>query len=210
MFITTKRILLFSGFLILIVGIAFYFYQQKQPNPEPITIYNVPHLDFQAKSPPAGAVQDKVTPIVPLQRDKEQSLPQTPPAAVMDISSTTEKKDDALSEEVIQKWVTDVKAEIERLNTRFLKKYPELFNISNMTKEDFLKRYPTPEAQQELLEYVQRVQPEMFAELRAVFSNLPIEIVDDILLEAKNHFVQMWGQETTDQVILQLRTELGL
>ena len=50
----------------------------------------------------------------------------------------------------------------------------------------------------------------MFAELHAVFSQIPREIVEDILSESKAYFIQQWGTETADQVMNQLRRELGL
>ncbi|MYK23745.1 hypothetical protein F4054_15995 [Candidatus Poribacteria bacterium] len=99
---------------------------------------------------------------------------------------------------------------LEDLDRRFAEKYPELLEISTMTKEDFFEAYPTAESQQALLERVQRAQPEMFAEINAVFSLIPREIVEDILSEAKAYFIQQWGSETANQVMSQLRRELGL
>ena len=122
----------------------------------------------------------------------------------------SEKKEDVLSEEVIQKWVDDVITELEQLNSRFMEKYPELVEIAMMTKEEILETYLTPESQQELLEYLQRVRPEMLAEFSDVFSRVPIEIIEDLFLEAKDHLVKMWGQEIADQAVHQVRKDLGL
>ena len=208
-----KKILLLCGCFILIGGVAFYFYQQNKPDPEPVKIYNAPKRapkqDPSAKISPVRAAPSEVTSIEASQTGKEKSLSETPKPSVTH-TATSEKKEDVLSEEAIKKWVTEIVEELEQLSTRCMEKYPELFQISNMTKEEFLETYPTPESQQELLEYVQRVQPEMFAEISDVFSRVPIEIIEDILLEAKDHFVKTWGQEAADQVMSQLRTELGL
>lgn len=217
---TLKSILLLCGCFILVGGVVLYLYQQNKPDPEPIKIFKVPKLapkqDISVKTPSGKSSSAEVKSIEdtqvghefpPHEHSQDRLKISTP--AVPD-TSTLEKKDDVLSEEVIQKWVTEAMEELEQLNTRFMEKYPELFEISKMTQEEFLEKYKTPEEQQAFLKYVQSVQPEMFAELRAVFSNIPIEIVDDILLEAKDHFVKMWGQEATDHVMSQLQTELGL
>lgn len=216
MFITLKRVLLFCGCLILVGSIAFYFYQQNKPDPEPIKIYNAPKQVAAMKAPPVEAALTEVAPIEDSHaghdhppHEHSQDTPEISIPAVTD-TSTLEKNDDVLSEEAIQKWVTERIEELERLDTQFMEKYPELFEIGMMTKEEILGKYSTPEAQKELVEYVQRVQPEIFADIRAVYSNIPIEIVDDIFFKTKDHFVKLWGQETADQVMRQLRTELGL
>ena len=91
-----------------------------------------------------------------------------------------------------------------------MEKYPELVEIAMMTKEEILETYLTPESQQELLEYLQRVRPEILAEFSDVFSRVPIEIIEDLFLEAKDHLVKMWGQEIADQAVHQVRKDLGL
>ncbi len=216
MFITLKKNLLFYGCLILVGIVAFYFHQQNKPDPEPIKIYNAPKQEAAMKAPPVETALTEGTPIEDSHaghdhppHEHSQDTPGISTPAVMD-TSTLEKNDDLLSEEAIKKWVTEVMEDLEWLDKYFLEKYPELFEIGMMTKEEFLGKYSTPEAQKELVEYVQRVQPKIFAEVRAVYSNIPIEIVDDILLETKDHFVELWGQETADQVMQQLKTELGL
>ena len=213
MSITLKKLLIFGGCLILVGGVSFYFYQQNKPDPEPVEIYNTPkRVKKQAPSatiPPNPDALSEGGTREDAQTAEEQPSSETPAPSVTH-TVPPEKKDDVLSDEAIQKWVTEVMEDLEQLNTQFMEKYPELLEISKMTQEEFLEKYATPEEQQALLEYVQSVQPEMFAELRAVFSSLPIEIVDDILLEAKDHFIQIWGQEAADHVIRQLRTELGL
>ena len=220
MFITTKKILVFCGCLIFVGGVVFYFYQQHQPDPEPVKIYNLPKLgskqDSPVKASPIETARANVTPIDDAHTGHDHPLheqsPDTPEISASTVTDVAapEKKDDVLSEKVIQKWVTDTMALLDQVNVRLVEKHPELFEISQMTREQFFEKYSTPEAQKVLLEYIQRVRPEISKELRAVFSNIPIEIADDILLEAKDHFVKMWGQEAADQVVHQLRTELGL
>ncbi len=225
---TTKRMMFLCGFLVLVGGVAFYLFQQNKLSPEPIAsdtvLKLVPKQEIPDETP---RVQAGLTGKPPAEdphaghnhpphehsHDKpeaEISSGETPDAEGADTVAPTNENAEVLSEEAIQKWVTETMKALDDLNTRFMEKYPELLEISQMTKEDFFEKYPTVESRQALLEYVQSVQPEMFAELRAVFSNLPIEIADDILLEAKDHFIQMWGPETADQVMAKLRAELGL
>ena len=213
MFITTKRVLLLVGCFILVGGVTIYFYQKNKPAPETVTIYKVPKplpkQDTLAKASPDHADHDEKTSILPsqtehvqpnLDMDKEQLVPHIVPLP----------KDNVLSDKAIQKWVDDVTEELDLLDAQFLEKYPEIFEISKMTKNDFFEKYPTIQDRQELAEYVKRVQPEMLAEVKAIFSSLPIEIVDAVLLGAEDHFVKMWGQETADLVMQRLRRELGL
>ena len=230
MFRNTKgRVVTLCVFLTFVVGIAFYIHEQSKPAPEPIKSNKT--LGPQSKRVvPVEIPQGETTPeeLGPLAADVhiehshllhrhspdmsevEASPVEAPDAEKINTVASTDENTEVLSEEAVQKWVTETMEVLDDLNTRFLEKYPELFEIGNMTREDFFEKYPTVESRQALLEYVQSVQPEMFAELRAVFSNLPIEIADDILLKTKDHFIQMWGPETADQVVTQLRAELGL
>ena len=214
MSITLKKILLLCGCLILVGGVAFNFIQQNKPDPDPVVeIYNapkrLPKQDPSAKISPIRAAPSEVTSIEASQTVEETPRPETSAPSVTH-AVPSEKKEDVLSEEVIQKWVDDVITELEQLNSRFMEKYPELVEIAMMTKEEILETYLTPESQQELLEYLQRVRPEMLAEFSDVFSRVPIEIIEDLFLEAKDHLVKMWGQEIADQAVHQVRKDLGL
>ncbi len=215
MFTIMKRVLLISGCVMLLGGIAFYFYQQHRPDPEPIKIYKVPKRvpkqDSPVKTSPVKVSPAASTSIKADQSTHQQSqdTPEISTSTVTDIASP-DQEDDMFSDEAIKKWVSDVMEELERLDTYFAETYPEMLEIGLMTKEEILEKYSTPEAQKELIEYVERVQPEVYAKLRNVYSNLPIEIVDDIFLATKEHFIKIWGQETAEQVMRKLRTELGL
>ena len=217
MFITTKRVLLLLGCLIIIGGVLFSFYQQNKTDPETIPdtieVYNVPKplpkQDSPAKASPARADQDEASSILPSQIEHVQQISDTDKEQPVSHTASS-PKDDVLSDEAIKKWVDDIMEEMDLLDARFLEKYPKLFEISKMTKNEFFEKYPTIQDQNELREYVKRVQPEMLAAVKALFSSIPIEIVDAVLLDAKDHFVKMWGQETANLVIQQLRTELGL
>lgn len=231
MFKNTKgRVVTLCVFLTFVVGIAFYIHQQSKPVPEPIKSDKTPGPQSK-QAVPVETLQGETTPEElkppaaadvhiehsyllhrhsPDLSEAEPSPVETPDAEKISTVVSTDENAKVLSEEAIQKWVTETMKVLDDLNTRFLEKYPALFEIGNMTREDFFEKYPTVESRQALLEYVQSVQPEMFAELHTVFSNLPIEIADDILLKTKDHFIQMWGTETADQVMIKLRAELGL
>lgn len=220
---TTKRMMFLCGFLVIVGGVVFYLFQQNKLSPEPIASDTVLKLvPKQEITDETSRVQAGLTEKPPAEdlhaghnhplheHSHDMSEGEIPDAEGIDTVASTDENAEVLSEEAIQKWVTETMKVLDDLNTRFLEKYPELFEIGNMTREDFFEKYPTVESRQALLEYVQSVQPEMFAELHTVFSNLPIEIADNILLEAKDHFIQMWGTETADQVMIKLRAELGL
>jgi hypothetical protein len=225
MFSTIKgKIATLSVFLILTVGVAFYIHEKSKPAPEPIKIYKTttpyPNRATAAKSRSVKAVPTEVLPVEDPhaghnhppqdQNHGAETLPTETP--VVDTANNTPPtpEDSSLSDEEIEEWVTTVMETLEDLDRRFAEKYPELLEISTMTKEDFFEAYPTHESQQALLERVQSAQPEMFSELHAVFSQIPREIVEDILSEANAYFIQQWGAETADQVMNQLRRELEL
>ena len=219
-----SRIATLSVFLILSVGVAFYIHQRRKPAPEPIKIYKtvtpLPKRVPPAKSQNVQAAPTEVPPIeaphaghnhAPHEHNYDvETLPTETPVVdtVNDTSPTPENS--SLSEAEIDEWMTSIMETLEDLDRRFAEKYPELLEISTMTKEDFFEAYPTAEAQQALLSRVQQAQPEIFAELHAVFSQIPREIVEDILSEANAYFIQQWGTETADQVMNQLRRELEL
>ena len=220
----TGRIVTFCVFLILSVGVTFYIHEKNKSAPEPIKIYKTttpyPNRATAAKSQSVKAGPIEVPPVEDPhaghnhppqdQSHDAETLPTETP--VVDTANNTPPtpEDSSLSDEEIEEWVTTVMETLEDLDRRFAEKYPELLEISTMTKEDFFEAYPTAESQQALLERVQRAQPEMFAEISAVFSQIPREIVEDILSEAKAYFIQQWGSETANQVMSQLRRELGL
>lgn len=211
-------------FLILSVGVAFYVHQRSKPPLKPIKIYKaVTPLPKRVPSAKSQNVQ-AVPPEVPSVEDphaghdhalhdhnheEEKSPTETPIVDTADNILPT-PEDSSLSDKEIDEWLTSIMETLEDLDRRFMEKYPELLEISTMTKEGFFEAYPTAEAQQALLDRVQQAQPEMFAEISTVFSQIPHEIVEDILLEAETYFTQQWGTETADQVMNQLRRELGL
>lgn len=226
MFGTVKgRIVMFCVFLILSVGVAFYVHKQNKPPSEPIKIYKVT-TPYPKRVPPAKSGSVKVVPteVPPVENPHaahnhpphdhnhdEAALPnETPAVDTTDTDVPMPKESQSLSDAEIDEWVTSIMETLEALDRKFAEKYPELLEISTMTKEDFFEAYPTHESQQALLERVQRAQPEMFAEISAVFSQIPREIVEDILSEAKAYFIQQWGTETAEQVMSQLHRELGL
>ena len=203
------------------VGIALYFYQQHNPDPSPVKIYNVPKLvPKQAPLAKTAAVKSPVSAVSshierePLPDKQSQDMPaeqevsETPILPVTDTSSSPPNEE--YSDKIIEKWVSDVMVELEALDTLFIEKYPKLFEIGTLTKEEFLAKYPTHEEQQAILQHAKRVQPELLSEIRAIYSNYPTEILDDLLLDTEDHFVELWGRDTTDLVMRELRTILGL
>ncbi|RKU12610.1 hypothetical protein C6503_16935 [Candidatus Poribacteria bacterium] len=226
MFRTIKgRIVTFCIFLILSIGVAFYIQEKNKPAPEPIKIYKVT-TPYPKRVPPAksGSVKAVPTKAPPVENphaghnhppsnhnhDAETLPTETFAVDTIDTDVPTLTESQSLSDAEIDEWVTSIMETLEALDRKFAEKYPELLEISTMTKEDFFEAYPTHESQQALLERVQRAQPEMFAEISAVFSQIPREIVEDILSEAKAYFIQQWGTETAEQVMSQLHRELGL
>lgn len=222
------KILTLSIFLILAVGVAFYIHEQNRPAQEPIRIYKA---TTPAPKPVKSATSQRVevTPTeVPTFKNphaghnhpphdynhnthEEKTLPiEIPVADTTNNTSPTPEEPQSRSDEEIEKWVTSVREMLEDLDRRFMEKYPEALQISSMTKEEFFEAYPTPESQQALADRMERIQPEIFAELRAVYSALPIEIVDDILSSTKERLIQTMGYDTADLLIRQLRRELGL
>lgn len=218
------RIVTLCLFLLLSISVGFYFHERSKPPLAPIKIYKavtpLPKRVPPTKSRNVQAAPTKAPPVEDPEaehdhapHDHNHDMEKSPAEThLVDTTGTNvpTPEDSSLSEAEIEQWVTSIMGTLEDLDRRFMEKYPELLEISTMTKEDFFETYPTHEAQQALLERVQRAQPEMFAEIRAVFSQIPREIVEDILFEAETYFIQQWGNETADQVMNQLRRELGL
>ena len=160
-------------FLILSVGVAFYVHQRSKPPPESIKIYKAV-TPLPKRVPPAKSqnVQAAPTEVPPVEdpraghnhaphdhnHDAETFPTETP---VVDTANDTSPmpEDSSLSEAEIDEWVTSIMETLEDLDRRFAEKYPELSEISTMTKKDFFEAYPTRESQQALLARVQQSRP---------------------------------------------------
>ena len=222
------KILTLSVFLILAVGVAFYIHEQNRPAQEPIKIYKA---TTPAPKPVKTANSQRVekTPTGVTPTENPHAGHNHPPhihnhdtpgegallGEPLEISGATDNarptlEGSSLSDKEIEEWVTSIMKTLEDLDRKFMEKYPEALQISYMTKEEFFEAYPTEESQRALAERINRIQPEIFAELRAVYSTLPVEIVDDILSATKERLIQTVGSETADLLIRQLRRELGL
>ncbi len=223
-----EKILTLSVFLILAVGVAFHIHEQNKPVQEPIKIYKA---TTPAPKSVKSANSKRVEPApseVPILKNSHAGHNHPPHvhnhdtleettliAETSEISGTTDNTQPTLeelsfSDKGMEGWVTSVIETLEDLDRKFMKKYPEAIQISYMTKEEFFEAYPTEESQRALEERINRIQSEIFAELRAVYSTLPVEIVDDILFSTKERLIQTVGSETADLLIRQLRRELGL
>ena len=222
------KIVTFCVFMMLSVGIAFYIHEKNRPAPEPIKIYKVVQpLPKQEKPTKLSSVDTTLLEFATIEApatehnhpsyvhshdDHSEEPFSTKPSAGSDVTNNvlpiTDEK--SLSDVEIEEWVTSVTKMLEDLDRKFMEKYPEAIQISYMTKEEFFEAYPTPESQQALAERMKRVQPEIFGELRAVYSALPVEIVDDILSITKERLIQTIGYDTADLIIRQLRRELEL
>ena len=100
--------------------------------------------------------------------------------------------------------------QFNELNDWFAETYTDLNAVSTMTSEEFLEVYPTAETQEALQERARAAQSVLFGRLRDLFAEVPAPVAKEALSVANEHFTQLWGTETADMIIMEIRTELGL
>ena len=186
-----KQTMQLGGLLILIGGVAFYFYLRYAPPPEPVKVYKVP------KRPPKRVASVDVPPTHPPQNMYSEPVP------VHEIHKAALFAPD----ENVAPWVIE---QFNQLNTWFQETYPDLTEVSTMSPEDFLEAYPTNEAQEALQKRARSAQSVLFGRLRDLLAGVPPSVAEEALSIAKEHFTTVWGAETADMVMTKLRAELDL
>ncbi len=186
-----KQTIQLGGLLILIGGVAFYFYLRYTPPPEPVKVYKVP------KRSPKRVASVDVPPTHPPQNMYFEPVP------VHEIHKAALFAPD----ENVAPWVIE---QFNQLNMWFQETYPDLIEVSTMSPEDFLEVYPTNEAQEAFQKRARAAQAALFGQLRNLLTEVPRPVVEKSLSVAKDHFTKMWGAETAEMVMTKLRAELDL
>ena len=101
-------------------------------------------------------------------------------------------------------------SQIEALTAQMEEKYPELTALPYLSLDEINELYPTPEARAALHEQSVKAQEEFMGGFRALFSEVPEEVMEESLLVIREMFTDSWGTETADLVIAELRAGLGL
>ena len=221
-----KRIIQLGGFLILIGGVAFYFYLRHAQPPEPVKVYKVPErspqrataakeelgVDQHAGHTHVGHAQSPQTMYTDHVLVHETSVTEISDGVEVLARDTTDpvvSKSEAPTgtDEDIAPWVIE---QFEQLNVWFQENYPDINEVSTMTPDEFLEAYPTNEAQEALQERARAAQSALFGQLRNVLTEVPRPVVEESLSVARDHFTKMWGAETAEMVMTKLRAELDL
>lgn len=186
-----KQTIQLGGLLILIGGVAFYFYLRYAPPPEQVKVYKVPK-----RSPKWGAS------VGVLSTHPPQNM-YSDPVPVHEIHKSSLFDPD----ESVAPWVIE---QFNQLNVWFQETYPDLTEVSTMSPEDFLEAYPTDEAQEAFQERARFAQSVLFGRLRDLLAEVSPSVTEEALSIAKEHFTTIWGAETADMVLTKLRAELDL
>ena len=216
-----RKILLFCACAVLLCGISLYLYQKNKPPLEPLKIYKAPTWDLRTEKktstqqPESVAAPADTPSVAGSESMTPEPTPDTEPLKVSSeppvpdfVDDIPMKADPTLTTlEETTAWVTE---QLEKLTLSFTEKYPELTTISQMTKEEYLEKYPTDEEQEALLQWSQMVSGEMFEALREVFDNVPAIYLEASIDYLREHYTELWGPEAAEAAVNHFRSGIGL
>lgn len=89
-------------------------------------------------------------------------------------------------------------------------KYPELVEISKMSRADFDAKYRTPEARNAIGKKAQEANTVFTSQLHAIIQEWPEEMKEEGITQFRQKFTDLWGAEAAEVVIKKLRADLGM
>ena len=100
--------------------------------------------------------------------------------------------------------------ELQDLFKQWENKYPELVEISKMSRADFDAKYRTPESRSAIGKKAQEANTEFTSQLRAIIQQWPEDIKEEGFSQFRQQFTELWGAEAAEVVIKKLRADLGM
>ena len=211
--------------VVAICALVFFLLRSDVPQ-EPIKIYKTttpaPRVSKLAKTAPARVQQEVSDRQPPSESDRDAELTDTaagghfhadgtwhaePHTQPQPHTSTRPVPDADAAEDEVSEWVV---VELEVLASQMEAKYPEIAQLAELTPAEIKERYSTPEAREALRTLASEARAEFFDDLRALFSLLPVDVVETALEETRQDFTEIFGDEMAGTVISYIRTEMGL
>ena len=219
-----KVSVLFGILCVLFLAGGIYFYHQHTGETVQERVYLVPEQSERQAAPPSMALQRTLVHSPPHTHTEEPYHGEIDLAEYheSDTSESTDASDFFLTEasfseeplstesadDAEQSRIDDIESQLEKIVAAQNKKYPEIAQLAIISPSELEELYPTPEDRQELAELGRKAQAEFMSEFRSLFLQLPADMREDSLAEARRHFTTYMGQGMADAIMKELRSRL--